>query len=55
MNNTQHRKARLWDNFTNRYQQTAEEIRQQSSTLFNAFFLSVYQQKLNAVFDNSDD
>ncbi|MER2472342.1 MULTISPECIES: type VI secretion system-associated FHA domain protein [Photorhabdus] len=55
MNNTQHRKARLWDNFTDRYQQTAEEIRQQSSTLFNAFFLSVYQQKLNAVFNHSDD
>ncbi|WP_387491074.1 type VI secretion system-associated FHA domain protein [Photorhabdus sp. RM96S] len=55
LNNTQHRKARLWDNFTDRYQQTTEEIRQQSSTLFNAFFLSVYQQKLNAVFDSSDD
>ncbi|MQL49962.1 hypothetical protein GEA64_19205 [Photorhabdus khanii] len=55
MNGTQHRKAKLWDNFTDRYQQTAEEIRQQSPTLFNAFFLSVYQQKLNAAFDSSDD
>ncbi|WP_214086555.1 type VI secretion system-associated FHA domain protein [Photorhabdus heterorhabditis] len=54
MNGTQHRKAKLWDNFTERYQQTTEDIRQQSSTLFNAFFLSVYQQKLNTIFDNNN-